>query len=107
MPLRVLHVTPSFYPAVEFGGPVASLYELCLSQVRAGHQVRVITSTAGTTGQQLRGGQWVEDFGVPTYYAPVRLPPDLAFQNHNFLRPCHGVHVPPLLRIRVISLNFQ
>ena len=78
MPLRVLHVTPSFYPAVEFGGPVASLYELSLSQVRAGHQVRVITSTAGTAGQQLRGGQWVEDFGVPTYYAPVRLPPDLA-----------------------------
>lgn len=74
----MLHVTPSFYPAVEFGGPVASLYELCLSQVRAGHQVRVITSTAGTAGQQLRGGQWVEDFGVPTYYAPVRLPPDLA-----------------------------
>ncbi|HRI52480.1 MAG TPA: glycosyltransferase [Pseudomonadota bacterium] len=43
--------------------------------------MRVITSTAGTAGmagQQLRGGQWVEDFGVPTYYAPVRLPPDLA-----------------------------
>ena len=74
-PLRVLHVTPSFYPALEFGGPVAALYELCLAQLRAGHQVRVLTSTAG---QQLSGGRWSEDFGVPTYYAPVRLPPDLA-----------------------------
>ena len=71
----MLHVSPSFYPALEFGGPVAALYELCLAQLRAGHQVRVITSTAG---QKLRGGQWVETFKVPTYYAPVRLPPDLA-----------------------------
>lgn len=78
MPLRVLHVTPSFYPALEFGGPVAALYELCLSQLRAGLKVRVVTSTAGTAGQQLSGGRWIEDFGVPTYYAPVRLPPDLA-----------------------------
>ena len=81
MPLRVLHVTPSFYPALEFGGPVAALYELCLAQLRAGHKVRVVTSTAGTTGtegQQLSSGRWIEDFGVPTYYAPVRLPPDLA-----------------------------
>ena len=61
---------------------MAALYELCLAQLRAGHKVRVVTSTAGTTGtagQQLSSsGRWIEDFGVPTYYAPVRLPPDLA-----------------------------
>lgn len=79
-PLRVLHVSPSFYPAVEYGGPVASLYELCLAQKRAGLLVRVLTSTAGLGFGLAEGlaGRWVETFGVPTYYAPVRLAPDLA-----------------------------
>ena len=81
-PLRLLHVSPSFYPAIEYGGPVASLYELCLAQRRAGLLVRVLTSTAGlatATAPRYRTlSGWIDDFGVPTYYAPVRLPPDLA-----------------------------
>lgn len=80
--LRILHVSPSFYPAVEYGGPVASLYELCLAQREAGLDLRVLTSTAGlsngASGQRVTAEQWLETFGVPTYYAKVRLPPDLA-----------------------------
>ena len=80
--LRVLHVSPSFYPAVEYGGPVASLYELCLAQRQAGLNLRVLTSTAGLSdredGRSVAAGRWQQSFGVPTYYAKVRLPPDLA-----------------------------
>jgi glycosyltransferase involved in cell wall biosynthesis len=103
--LRVLHISPSYYPAVEYGGPVRSLYELCLAQRRAGLDVRVLTSTASGresfSARQLLGrgaagplgrfaGRWVEEFGVPTYYAGVRLPPDIA--------PAMVAELRPLLR---------
>ena len=49
--MRVLHVSPSFYPALMYGGPVMALYQLCLSQLAAGHLVTVLTSDAA--GAQL------------------------------------------------------
>ena len=72
-PLRVLHVVPSFYPALGYGGPIHALYELCLAQVAAGRSVRVLTSDADGAGGRLPrlAGRWVEDFGLPTWYAPV------------------------------------
>lgn len=33
-------------------------------------------------------------YGRQRLLRDLRVPPDLAFQNHNFLRPCHGVPVP-------------
>lgn len=81
-PLRVLHVVPSFYPAHGYGGPVSALYELCLAQVAAGLDVRVLTSAASGPGTSSRltelSGRWVTQFGVKTFYAPVRLGEDLA-----------------------------
>ena len=53
-PLRVLHVVPSFYPAHGYGGPVSALYELCLAQVAAGLDVRVLTSAASGPGASSR-----------------------------------------------------
>lgn len=45
-PLRVLHVTPSFYPAIVYGGPSYSVYELCKSIGRCDVDVRVLTTNA-------------------------------------------------------------
>ena len=45
-PLKILHVTPSFYPAVVYGGPIYSLYSLCQSLVRQGCRIRVLTTDA-------------------------------------------------------------
>lgn len=69
--MRLLHVSPSFHPAHLYGGPVVSLYRLALTQVQAGHQVRVLTSDANGPGRRLPGvgGRWVQEHGVPTYYA--------------------------------------
>lgn len=78
-PLRVLHVVPSFYPALGYGGPIHALYELCLAQVAAGRSVRVLTSDAnGPSRLRELSGRWVSELGVPTFYAPVRLGEDLA-----------------------------
>src|SRR5690242_3503877 len=45
-PLKVLHVTPSFYPAFAYGGPTYSAYALCRSLARQGSEVRVLTTDA-------------------------------------------------------------
>lgn len=44
--LRTLHVSPYFMPAHDSGGPVESLYRLCLNLARLGYDVRVLTTNA-------------------------------------------------------------
>ena len=44
--MKVLHVTPSFYPALVYGGPTYSVYQLCCALVRNGCEVRVLTTDA-------------------------------------------------------------
>lgn len=47
MPLKVLHVVPTFYPATYWGGPIHSLYGLCNALARSGDvKVRVLTSNS-------------------------------------------------------------
>lgn len=45
--MKVLHVSPSFYPATRGGGPIAALHELCNGLARtAGIELRVLTTDA-------------------------------------------------------------
>jgi glycosyltransferase involved in cell wall biosynthesis len=44
--MKVLHVTPVFYPAHGDGGPVIAFYELCRSLAKLGCEVRVLTTDA-------------------------------------------------------------
>lgn len=77
---RVLHVTPSFFPATRYGGPAVALYDLCRAQQAAGLDVRVLTSDAA--GKQPRlselSGRFVTDYGVPTLYARATIGEDIA-----------------------------
>jgi glycosyltransferase involved in cell wall biosynthesis len=42
--VKVLHVSPSFYPAFVYGGPTISVYQLCLALAQEGCTVRVLTT---------------------------------------------------------------
>jgi glycosyltransferase involved in cell wall biosynthesis len=42
--MKILHVVPSYYPAVRYGGPIVSVHELCKSTVSLGHDVTVFTT---------------------------------------------------------------
>jgi glycosyltransferase involved in cell wall biosynthesis len=42
--MKVLHVTPSFYPAHVYGGPTQAVYELCRNLAKLGSEVRVLTT---------------------------------------------------------------
>lgn len=44
--LKVLHVTPSFYPAFVYGGPTRTVHQLCLALADAGCDIRVLTTDA-------------------------------------------------------------
>lgn len=44
--MNILHVTPSFYPAMIYGGPTRSVFELCRGLARSGCDVRVLTTDA-------------------------------------------------------------
>jgi glycosyltransferase involved in cell wall biosynthesis len=46
----VLHVVPSYFPALYFGGPVVSVYELCNSLVCADRQLDLHVLTTDTAG---------------------------------------------------------
>jgi glycosyltransferase involved in cell wall biosynthesis len=64
--MRVLHVTPAYYPATYFGGPIFSVYGLCNALAQeAGVEVRVLTTDAAGPHVQDR----VEDEVRPVRYA--------------------------------------
>lgn len=60
--MRILHVVPTYYPAVRYGGPIVSVHGLCKALVARGHEVHVYTTNADGSG----------DLRVPTD-APVSL----------------------------------
>src|SRR2546422_10483727 len=49
--MNVLHVAPAFYPALVYGGPMRSIYDLCRALADAGDTVRVLTTDANGAGR--------------------------------------------------------
>jgi glycosyltransferase involved in cell wall biosynthesis len=45
LPLRILHVVPTYFPAVRYGGPIRSVHALCVALAALGHDVHVFTSS--------------------------------------------------------------
>jgi len=68
--MNVLHLTPSFYPALFWGGPTESGYALCRHLSRLGCSVRVLTSNDNgpTVVDQPTGKDVVLDDGVTVRY---------------------------------------
>ncbi len=52
--MRILQVAPSFYPALTYGGPTVTTYELCRNLPALGCEVRVLTTDANGLGQTLK-----------------------------------------------------
>jgi glycosyltransferase involved in cell wall biosynthesis len=73
--VRVLHVTPYFAPAVQYGGPPASILGLCQGLQRAGVEVEVITTTAnGQTPLEPSPSGGGRHDGVPVRYVRTAFP---------------------------------
>ncbi|MEN2785433.1 glycosyltransferase [Sphingomonas qilianensis] len=48
--MKILHVVPSYFPAIRYGGPIYSVHGLAAGQAALGHQVSVFTTNADGGG---------------------------------------------------------
>lgn len=70
--LRILHVVPSYFPAVRYGGPIRSVHGLAMSQARLGHEVHVYTTSVdGDEDLDVPLGLPVDLDGVKVHYFRV------------------------------------
>jgi glycosyltransferase involved in cell wall biosynthesis len=70
--LRILHVTPTYYPAVRYGGPIRSVHGLASALVRRGHDVHVYTTSMdGDSDLDVPLDKAVDLDGVAVRYFPV------------------------------------
>ena len=70
--MRILHVVPSYYPAVRYGGPIVSVHALCKALAQRGHDVQVFTTNVdGRANSAVPLGLPVNMDGVKVWYFPV------------------------------------
>ena len=91
--MKVLHVSPSFYPATYYGGPIQSTYALCNALATIPDiELRVLTTD--TAGLRRRERLRVEEF-------PTRLP---AGYDVYYCQRTLGADVAPGLLVRLWSM---
>lgn len=73
--MRILHVVPSYLPAVRYGGPIYSVHGLASAQAALGHEVSVFTTNADGPGvSPVSIGTPVDLDGVAVTYFQVGAP---------------------------------
>ena len=70
--MKILHVVPSYLPAIRYGGPILSVHGLCKGLVRRGHEVHVFTTNVdGPRDSAVPLGVPVDLDGVKVWYFEV------------------------------------
>jgi len=73
--MRILHVVPSYLPAVRYGGPIVSVHALCAALVKRGHEVEVFTTNVdGPSVSDVPLDRPVMMDGVQVHYFPASTP---------------------------------
>lgn len=71
--MRLLHVVPTYLPAVRYGGPIHSVHGLCAALAARGHDVQVFTTNVdGPQNSTVPLGVPVDLDGVKVWYFPSR-----------------------------------
>jgi glycosyltransferase involved in cell wall biosynthesis len=71
--LRILHVVPTYWPAVRYGGPIRSVHALARSLARLGHEVHVFTTNVdGASDSEVPLDRPVDLDGVKVSYFPSK-----------------------------------
>lgn len=70
--MKILHVVPSYLPAVRYGGPIHSVHGLCKALAACGHDVEVFTTNVDGRGvSNVPLDVPVDLDGVKVWYFPV------------------------------------
>ena len=71
--LRLLHVVPTYLPALRYGGPIRSVHALCRSLAADGHDVQVYTTSVdGPSDSDVPLLRPIDLEGVKVTYFPCR-----------------------------------
>lgn len=71
--MRLLHVVPTYFPALRYGGPIRSVHALCRGLAAEGHDVHVYTTSVdGPHDSDVPLGRQVDLEGVKVTYFPSR-----------------------------------
>jgi glycosyltransferase involved in cell wall biosynthesis len=77
--LKILHLSPSFFPATYYGGPIRSGYAMCTELAKAGCDVRVLTTNSnGPRVLPTPPGKEVTIDGIRILYCRRTMQPDIA-----------------------------
>jgi len=72
--MRILHVIPSYFPAVRYGGPIFAVHDLCKALAARGHDLHVFTTNIDGPGDShVPIGVPVNLDGVRVRYFPCPL----------------------------------
>lgn len=72
--MKLLHVTPTYWPAFRYGGPIWSVHALCKALVCQGHEVEVVTTNADGKGElDVPIDSVVDVDGVQVRYFPSKI----------------------------------
>lgn len=72
--MKLLHIVPTYYPAVRYGGPIRSVHALAKGLAQRGHEVHVYTTNVdGPHDSDVPLGAPVEREGVQVWYFPASL----------------------------------
>ncbi len=72
--MKILHVVPTYLPAVRYGGTIVSVHGLCVGLNALGHEVHVITTNVdGGGNSNVSLCQSVNVDGVQVWYFPSRI----------------------------------
>ena len=97
--MRVLHIVPSFYPAIYHGGPIFSLYELCNGLAEQGVELRVLTTDTAGPGKRVKADSFPQltPAGYPVYFCRrwlfVSVAPGILWHMIGLIRWADVVHL--------------
>ena len=67
--MKILHVVPTYFPAVRYGGPIYAIRALCSALVAAGHEVHAFTTSVdGPCDSDVEHNRPVDLDGVQVHY---------------------------------------
>ena len=91
--MKIVHVVPTYYPAVRYGGPIWSVHALCKALAQLGHDVQVLTTNVDGPGVlDVPTGVQVDVDGVKVRYFPSR------FARRLYWSPAMTAQLPVVLR---------
>lgn len=80
--MRIVHVIPTYLPALRYGGPIVTTHALCAALAALGHDVHVVTSSMDGPGDsEVPLEHPVELDGVHVHYHAVRHLRQLSWSN--------------------------